>query len=60
MYKTCQGISPIIMNEIFTLRHQNQYNLRNWTYIDVQKFGTMVLRVLDLLVLRFWKFFQHI
>ena len=28
IYKTCHGISPTIMNEIFTLRHQNQYNLR--------------------------------
>ena len=37
MYKTYQGISPTIMNEIFTPRHQNQYNLRKWAYIDVQK-----------------------
>ena len=37
MYKTYHGISPTIMNEIFTVRHQNQYNLRNSTYIDVQK-----------------------
>ena len=29
------------MNEIFTLRHQNQYNLRNWTYFDVPKVGTV-------------------
>ena len=29
MYKICHDISPTIMNEIFTLRHQNQYNLRN-------------------------------
>ena len=28
IYKTCHDISPTIMNEIFTLRHQNQYNLR--------------------------------
>ena len=28
------------MNEIFTLRHQNQYNLRNWTYFDVPKVRT--------------------
>ena len=25
------------MNEIFTLRHQNQFNLRNWTYFDAPK-----------------------
>ena len=29
------------MNEIFTLRHQNQYNLRNWTYFDVPKVRTV-------------------
>ena len=23
------------MNKIFSLRHQNQYNLRNWTYFDI-------------------------
>ena len=37
MYKIYHGISPIIMNEIMTLRHQNQYNLRNWTYFDTPK-----------------------
>ena len=37
MYKIYHGISPTIMNEIFTLRHQNQYNLRNWTYFDTPK-----------------------
>ena len=37
MYKIYHGISPTIMNEIFTLRHQNQYNLRNWTEFDVPK-----------------------
>ena len=37
MYKIYHGISPTIMNEIFTLRHQNQYNLRNWTYFDAPK-----------------------
>ena len=25
------------MNEIFTLRHQNEYNLRSWTYFDAPK-----------------------
>ena len=29
------------MNEIFTLRHQNQYNLRNWTYFDAPKVRTV-------------------
>ena len=28
MYKIHHGISSTIMNKIFTLRHQNQYNLR--------------------------------
>ena len=37
MCKIYHGISPTIMNEIFTLRHQNQYNLRNWTYFDAPK-----------------------
>ena len=34
-------ILPTIMNEIFTLRHQNQYNLRNWTYFDALKVRTV-------------------
>ena len=25
------GISLNLVNEIFSLRHQNQYNLRNWS-----------------------------
>ena len=29
------------MNEIFTRRHQNQYNLRNWTHFDVPKVRTV-------------------
>ena len=29
------------MNEIFTLRHQNQYNLRNRTYFDAPKVRTI-------------------
>ena len=41
MYKVYHGISPTIMNEIFTLRHQNQYNLRNWTYFDAPKVRTV-------------------
>ena len=41
MYKIDDGISSTIMNEIFTLRHQNQYNLRNWTYFDVPKVRTV-------------------
>ena len=40
MYKIYHGISPTIMKEIFTLRHQNQYNLRNWTYFDAPKVRT--------------------
>ena len=34
-------ISPTIMNKIFILRHQNQYNLRNWTYFDAPKVRTV-------------------
>ena len=41
LYKMYHGISPTIMNEIFTLRHQNQYNLRNWTYFDAPKVRTV-------------------
>ena len=50
------------MSEIFTLRHQNQYNLRNWIYFDVLKLKLliMILRVLDISVLRFGKLYQHI
>ena len=29
------------MNDIFTLRHQNQYNLRNLTYFDAPKDKTV-------------------
>ena len=62
MYKIYHGISPTIMNEILTLRHRNQYNLRNWTYFDAPKNRTvnMVLRALDISVLRFGKSYQHI
>ena len=41
MYKIFHGISPTIMNEIFTLKHQNQNKLRNWTYFDVPKARTV-------------------
>ena len=41
MYKIYHGISPTIMNEIFTLRHQNQHNLRNWAYFDAPKVRTV-------------------
>ena len=41
MYKKYHEISPTIMNEIFTLRYQNQYNLKNWTYFDVLKVITV-------------------
>ena len=41
MYKIYHEISPTIMNEIFTLRHQNQYNLRNQTYFDAPKVRTV-------------------
>ena len=37
MYKMYHGISPTIMNEIFTLRHQNQYNLRYGHILMLQK-----------------------
>ena len=36
MYKIYHGISQTIINEIFTLRHQKQYNLI-WTYFDAAK-----------------------
>ena len=41
MYKIYHGISPTIMNEILTLTHQNQYNLRNWRYFDTPKVRTV-------------------
>ena len=40
MYKVYHSISPTIMNGIFTLRHQNQHNLRNWTYFNTAKVRT--------------------
>ena len=41
MYKIYHGILPAIMNEIFTRKHQNQYDFRNWTYFDVPKVITV-------------------
>ena len=63
MYKIYHGISPTIMNETFTLRHQTQYNLRNLTYFDAPKVSTVNHSsncVLDISVLRFGKLYQHI
>ena len=37
MYKIYNGISPTIMNEIFTLTRQNQYNFRYQIYFDAPK-----------------------
>ena len=42
MYEIYHFISPTIMNEIFTLRYQNQNNLRNWTDFDLPKVKTIV------------------
>ena len=41
MYKIFHGISKSMMNEIFTLRHQKQYNLRNWSDFCVPKIGSI-------------------
>ena len=41
MYKMYHDISPTIMNEIFILKHQNHYNLRNWTDFKAQKVRTV-------------------
>ena len=41
MYKIHHGISPTIFKEIFTLRHQNQYNLWNWIYFDIPRVRTV-------------------
>ena len=40
-YKINHDISTTIRNEIFTLKHQNQYNLRNCTYFDAPKVATV-------------------
>ena len=50
------------MNEMFTLKYQSQYNLRNLTYFDVPKVRTVNHgserdRYLGL---RFGKLYQHI
>ena len=39
--KIYHGISPTIMKEIVTLRHQNQCNLRNWAYFNAPKVKTV-------------------
>ena len=42
MYKTYLGILPAnIMNEIFTLSHLNQYNLRSGIYFNVPNARTV-------------------
>ena len=41
MYRIYHGISSTIMDEIFTLTHQNQYHLTNWTYLNVLKVRTV-------------------
>ena len=41
MCKIYHGISPTIMNEIFTVRNRNHYNVPDWTYFDVTKVRTV-------------------
>ena len=41
MYKIYDDISLTIMSEIFTLKHQNYYNLRNLTDFDVVNVRTV-------------------
>ena len=41
MHEVYNGITPTVINEIFTLRYQNQYNLGNWTHFDVPKVRTV-------------------
>ena len=41
IYKIYHVISSTIMNEIFTIRQQNQYNLRSWRYFDAPKVRTV-------------------
>ena len=43
MYKIYHGFSNGFKKEIFTLRHQNQYNLRNWS-----GFCVLIIRSVDL------------
>ena len=59
MYKIHHGISLIIMDETFTLRDQNQYDLRNGHILMFQKLELLitVLRVLDISVPRFGKLY---
>ena len=38
MYRIYHDFSKVVLNEIFTLRHQNQYNLRNWSAFYVRYF----------------------
>ena len=58
------AISPTIMKEIFTLRHQNQYSFTHWTWTSFDfpnlELLIMVLGVLDISVLRFGKLYQYI
>ena len=56
MYKIYHGILPTIINEIFPLRHQNQYNLRNWTYFDATKVRTVNHGCESV---RYWLFFKQ-
>ena len=63
MYKIYHGISPTIMNEIFILRHQKaSIILYVGQILMFQKLQLliMVLRVLDISVLRFGKLYQNI
>ena len=55
MYKIYYGISPTIINEIFTLRHQTSTILEIGHILILQELEllVMVLRALDILVLRF-------
>ena len=41
IYEIYNGISTTSMNELFTLRYQNQYNLRNWPDFHVPKVRTV-------------------
>ena len=55
MYKIYYGISPTIINEIFTLRHQTSTILEIGHILILQELEllAMVLTALDILVLRF-------
>ena len=43
MYKIYHGFSNGFKKELFTLRHQNQYNLRKWS-----GFCVLIIRSVDL------------